>query len=455
MPEFDPYEHLLQNFSKYKFKLFIERSLLDLKSYQKPSDPYSELWKVEKDTWVDSDSAYIDIPNEGGILGSTSYSRWLFYLDHVENDLILPGMVWKRAQQDVKKLASNIASDKAYLRTLKEKLYDRYGKESCEVVLEKGKHVLLHCPTHGHLTIYYLTNVNFDPENNVQDFKGFTNALSADIRATFIDSSKQFGIDLAEANFNCGIGTPRTFLRGNKDNAIKAIKEIEARPDSIQIQFVENRIQVIPSNKRKLFAYDSKKPRLVTLDQVIDSTSFFCENEIEEFENLLNKPSLREEEIQKFLTKRPKFLFSLDYDEIKPQVSLIDDSGSELIPDFFLKPVGKAYWDILDIKLPDVQLISGSLNRKGLSHYVHRGNAQLMNYAKFFDDPKNKEKMVKLTGIRCFKPRLTLVIGKKKNIDEECWNQIIAQERPIVNILGFDELIERAKRNIVNFAKLP
>jgi hypothetical protein len=42
--------------------------------------------------------------------------------------------------------------------------------------------------------------------------------------------------------------------------------------------------------------------------------------------------------------------------------------------------------------------------------------------------------------------RLTLVIGKKKNVDEKCWNQIIEQERPYANIIGFDELLDKAKK---------
>jgi hypothetical protein len=168
---------------------------------------------------------------------------------------------------------------------------------------------------------------------------------------------------------------------------------------------------------------------------------------------LLNKPAVRENQIQKFRTDNPKFLFSLDYDEIRPQVSLIDESGDILRPDFFLKPVGKRLWDILDIKLPNVSLVAGSPSRKSLSHYVYRGKAQLVNYAKFFEDPRNREKLFKLTGIDCFNPRLTLVIGKKKNVDEEQWNQIIAQERPWVNIIGYDELLEKAKKNRIRFPK--
>jgi hypothetical protein len=144
----------------------------------------------------------------------------------------------------------------------------------------------------------------------------------------------------------------------------------------------------------------------------------------------------------------------MDYDEIRPQISLIDESNEKLIPDFFLKPVGKELWDILDIKLPSANLVAGSRKRRSLSSAVHRGNAQLMNYAKFFDDPKNREKVFKVTGIDCFKPRLTLVIGKKKNVDEKSWNQIIAQERPFVNIVGYDELLEKARRNCIEFESI-
>ncbi|MFX0199825.1 MAG: Shedu anti-phage system protein SduA domain-containing protein [Candidatus Hodarchaeota archaeon] len=435
MPKFDPYEHLLRNFSKHKFKLFIEQTVFKpdegFKEYIAYYGTYYEaLWTVDKKDWRISDVAHVDVPNVG-MTGCDSFSRWIFLLDHVENDLIIPKMIWPRASSHIIELANSLAKNDTYLNELAEKLSSDAGWPMYAI-------------------FYYLTNSCFDPSVKEGEFY---DKASSNIRSIFLKGALECNLDFKDVDFAFGIGNPTTFINRARDRTIHTIKEIEARPDSMQLQFVEGRIEVTPSNKRKLYVYDKKKPRMILLDQIVDSRSFFTEDEIEEFELLLNKPTVSEAQLQKFLIDNPKFLYNLDYDEIRPQVSLIDESGSILRPDFFLKPIGKRLWDILDIKLPNVTLVAGSPGRKSLSHYVHRGKAQLMNYAKFFDDPRNRERIFEATGIDCFSPRLTLVIGKKKNVDEEQWNQIIAQERPFVNIIGYDELLERAKKNRIIFPK--
>jgi hypothetical protein len=433
MPQFDPYEHLLRNFSKHKFKLFIEKTLF------KPDESFKEhlayygtyyekLWTVDKKNWGTSDVAHVNIPNVG-MIGVDSFTRWIFFLDHVENDLIAPRMIWPRASEHLIKLANSLATDQMYLKELREKLSS--DNEWPMTV-----------------RLYYLTNTSFNPAVKETDFY---DSLLSNIRKNFLKGARKYHLNYKEVDFDFGIGNPATFVEQARAETIRVIKRIEARPDAMHLQFVEGRIEVIASNKRKLYAYDQKDPKLITLDQTVDSKVYFTSDEVEEFESLLNKQNPREEQLQRFLSEHPKFLYSMDYDEVRPQISLTDESGGELVPDFFLKPLGKNLWDILDIKLPNTMLVAGSPNRKGLSQCVHRGTAQLMNYAKFFDDPRNRERLSRATGIDCFKPRLTLVIGKKKNVDEKCWNQIIEQERPFVNIVGFDELLEKAKRNTIDF----
>lgn len=433
MPKFDPYDHLLRNFSKHKFKVFIEQSVFQPDESFKEyiawyGTYYVELWNVNKKDWKISDVAHIDVPNVG-MSGCDSFSRWIFFLDHVENDLIIPNMMWSRASQHLVKLANSLSTNPAYLKELAEKLS---GESDWPM----------------RVRFYYLTNASFDPSAKEGEFYDW---VSTRVRSLFLKGARKSNLDFKKVDFDVGIGNPTTFLKQARGQTVKVIKRIEARPDSMQLQFMEGRIEVIASNQRKLYAYDQKNPKLITLDQNVDPDQYFTCDEVEEFESLLNKPNLREEELQRFFCENPKFLLSLDYDEVRPQISLIDESGGELTPDFFLKPVGKNLWEILDIKLPNAKLVAGSRNRKSLSHSVHRGNAQLMNYAKYFEDPRNREKISRATGIACFKPRLTLLIGKKKNVDEECWHQIIEQERPFVNIIGYDELLDKAKRNTIAF----
>jgi hypothetical protein len=205
-------------------------------------------------------------------------------------------------------------------------------------------------------------------------------------------------------------------------------------------------VRIVCANKRLLTAYDRDHPRFALLDEVVDPQRFYAKEEIQELEELINRPGVRELELQLFLEAHPKFLLYGDYDEVSPQVILVDEDNKELRPDFFLRPSGRNLWEIMDIKLPAVDLLAGPKNRKCLSSSVHRGVSQLMQYARFFENPRNRDRVFRETGIDCFKPRLTLVIGKKSNVDEALWNQIIEQERPFVHIMGFDEMLDRARK---------
>ena len=74
---FDPYESLLRNFSKHKFKLFIEKSILSPESHADYQITHAA--NVFKDKWETDDLAHMDMPTRMGFLfGITSYNRWIW-----------------------------------------------------------------------------------------------------------------------------------------------------------------------------------------------------------------------------------------------------------------------------------------------------------------------------------------------------------------------------------------
>jgi hypothetical protein len=442
---FDPYEHLLRNFSKHKFKVFVEELILNLSTY--PHGQLPEYGSVRKDHWDSSDYAYMDMPTGMSILfGITSYNRWYFLLDHIEDGMTREDAVFESAKRRLFETSKRFASDSTMLSDLKNTLEDRIGGP----VDTTGP--LYHRPLYGSAILHYLTNVNLNPYENQEFTDEFLGNLSNDIYTVFLENGKAIGTDLSKVHFGCGLGSPRIFLTESRDKSVEVISKVEARPDSIHLQFLEGRVRIFSSNKRMFHVYDEQSPKLILMDQTVDPKLCSLQEEIEELEDLLNDPKVREvKQLQKFFERHPWFLMSTDYDQLRPQISLEDESGKELRPDFFLKPIDKVLWEILDLKLPTVPLIAGSDNREDLSYQLHRGISQLMNYSKFFDNPRNREKVFRATGIDCFKPRLTLVIGKKGNIDEALWNRIIDQERPFVQILGYDELLSRSKSTMIKF----
>jgi hypothetical protein len=289
MPSFDPYESLLRNFSKHKFKIFIENTLFKPDEvWEENIDWYGtyfkEFWSVNKEKWEKTGVAHVDIPNVG-MLGLASFHRWIFFLDHLENDLIAPNMIYPRAVQHLTELAKYLSSEKDYLTDLLKKLTDEQNDWPMNVIF------------------YYLTNAPFDPRvNGVDSYTDFISNSERNIHTHFLKGAKKYKLDFKNVEVEAGLGNPTSFLEHGhaREHSIKIIKEIEARPDSLHLQFVEGKIDVISSNKRKVYAFDKNNPKMVTLDQIVNPNLYFTTDEVDEFESLLNKPRLREEELQNF-----------------------------------------------------------------------------------------------------------------------------------------------------------
>ena len=87
MPGFDPYESLLRNFSKHKFRTHLEQTILNPEVY--PQEHLAEHGDILKEKWDAQDIAEMKMPTMMGLMfGITSFNRWVFRLDHTEDGLI-------------------------------------------------------------------------------------------------------------------------------------------------------------------------------------------------------------------------------------------------------------------------------------------------------------------------------------------------------------------------------
>lgn len=192
-----------------------------------------------------------------------------------------------------------------------------------------------------------------------------------------------------------------------------------------------------------------------------DSTKFYTvdrelvgiEYEIEQFEWLLNKPSVTEREIHEFLEAHPHFLSQLEHGSFPlshPTLSTYD--GRHIIPDFILRP-GTAIdrddrWQILDLKRPDVRLTSLSGMDARFSAKVYQAIQQLRRYRDEFANPANAEAIAAALGRAVHHPRLAVLIGRIQNAEElDALNNL--QRDNDVRIVPYDELLE-GQRAIYN-----
>lgn len=171
---------------------------------------------------------------------------------------------------------------------------------------------------------------------------------------------------------------------------------------------------------------------------------------IREFQTLLNKPKLKEAELQKFFETHPHFLKGLDYSRMvaHPVLERLDGQG-KLIPDFFLQPADGKFADIWDLKLPSAPVIVGTKDRLHLSSAVCSALAQVREYRDYFENPQNRQKVADRYGLTSYRPNVAIVIGMNKfGLSEEKQKQIFDAVPKDAKVLTYEELLTRMKRHV-------
>src|SRR5262249_9602568 len=137
---------------------------------------------------------------------------------------------------------------------------------------------------------------------------------------------------------------------------------------------------------------------------------------IEELEEMINSTTVTESHLQNFFERNPQFLCGDTYEAAQPHIVLQRPSAGPLIPDFALKPSNEhALCDLLDLKLPNAKLVVGQSNRRRLSAALLEACAQLREYRDYFEVQANRDTIEETYGLRFYKPRMIVVIGKRSD----------------------------------------
>ena len=172
------------------------------------------------------------------------------------------------------------------------------------------------------------------------------------------------------------------------------------------------------------------------------TTAFnYHQQAIFDFQRLLSNPKIKESEIQHFLEKHPFFLENLGYKSIRPNIILERENGQSLKPDFMLEPLGGEWWDILDLKLPNKKIIiSSSKDRYRFSAGVMELQAQLREYATYFEDKKYAKRIEDKYGIKCYKPKMIGIIGDDFSGNDDRQVRRLMSTYSDMKIVPFNEL---------------
>lgn len=170
-----------------------------------------------------------------------------------------------------------------------------------------------------------------------------------------------------------------------------------------------------------------------------------------EFEALLNREGLREQDIQRFLEAHQEFLLGSEYDLAMPQMVLPLGDRDSLRPDFVLRPIAGVTWDakIVELKLPGQRLVRRRpVHREGMYAAVHDSVVQLRAYQRYFEEEVNRAEFERRVGFRVYRPKLALVLGRTKDFPPlETLANVVADIAP-VDLLSYDDLILRYRRHL-------
>lgn len=255
----------------------------------------------------------------------------------------------------------------------------------------------------------------------------------------------------SSGNFAAGRNAAELF-RNELITSFARIKEIDESVGGQQfvIYSEKNKIRILPTSTWNSSYYQIKGEGDIHLqrENVVQANLAFGFNSLEQLEYLINS-NARESEFQAFFSKNPQYLTSLgSYSRIHPQLILHEDDGTDKIPDFFLERFDSSFCDICELKKPSQALTKDIYNLRAFRDRINIAIQQVSNYRDYFEDRQNREKFHASYGLKAFKPRVILVVGRKNDFYDDL-DRIRLEDRIShnnVQIFTYDDIVANARR---------
>jgi Domain of unknown function (DUF4263) len=163
-------------------------------------------------------------------------------------------------------------------------------------------------------------------------------------------------------------------------------------------------------------------------------------------ERLLNDPTTTELDIESLLLENPLFLRGLNYGEVYSQVVLPRIGAPDLRPDLNAEPIGGRWAEILDLKRPFDPILVGGASRPRVAAALADAASQLREYQAYFDDRVLAARIEAELGIRCYRPRMVVIVGRdpRRFTAEQQRRALTAY--PDLEVVTYDDLLRAARR---------
>lgn len=224
--------------------------------------------------------------------------------------------------------------------------------------------------------------------------------------------------------------------------------EIEVSDDYIAMAVINERIRLVALSPDGHFRFIDGTKKLHNILYVYSQETEELKTQIEEFEYLINDPASSEAIIHRFFEKNPHFILNEQYKQAHSKIVLQRDEEGDLIPDFILEPLDRdALCDILEIKNPGAKVFVLKKNRPRFSAAVFEAAAQLRKYTRYFEESYHRERIKELYGLKAFRPRMFLILGRTADVDPIVRREI-EEDIPGITLQTYDDVLKRMKRKI-------
>lgn len=168
---------------------------------------------------------------------------------------------------------------------------------------------------------------------------------------------------------------------------------------------------------------------------------------INRFIELWGTKNTSETEITNFLSNSDyEFILTMNFGAIsihaEKECIWQSEDRPAIRPDFFVVKANNRV-DIVEFKLPNItsNMVVGRPNRETFAAFLQSYISQTRVYANYFDDPNNRKWVKEKYSLDIYKPRRTLIIGRRSDFSSSEWREIISDYHD-VDILTFDDLID-------------
>jgi thioredoxin 1 len=210
---------------------------------------------------------------------------------------------------------------------------------------------------------------------------------------------------------------PKERLLAELRDYIGELEPAVSSDETIALTWHRGRIRAAQLSADGTYSYvstDANRLGLVYLPKFV-KTDFA--SAIAELEELLNDSYAGKDEIRAFLQAHPDVILGGEYKAAHSQVLLRREGSQSLQPDFMLEPIGGDLADIVEVEPAQRQVATEVDGVTELTEVVMQACARLRESRDHFESERHRVEIEDEHGIRVFRPKMFVVIGRSGQTD--------------------------------------